>query len=109
MKISNTAVNRPVTVAVLTALLLAIAAFMIPDLTLEMMPDVEPPMVAVVTSYSGAGPLEVEQSVTEILEKTAHQRQRSGLDDLYILLRYQHDHVGIRVRQGSGRSGGRHP
>ena len=80
MKISNIAVNRPVTVAVLTVLLLAIAAFMVPDLSLEMMPDVEPPMVAVLTSFNGAGPVEVEQSVTEVLEKQL--TNVSGLDSM---------------------------
>ncbi len=69
MNISELAVRRPVTIGIITVLLVSMAFFMIPKLAVAMIPDVEAPVVLVRTSYSGANPLEVEQSITEILEK----------------------------------------
>ncbi|MDC7218389.1 MAG: efflux RND transporter permease subunit [Spirochaetales bacterium] len=80
MNLPEISVNRPVTIAVIATLLVGIALFMIPDLAVEMNPDVDAPMAIVSTTYSGASPEEVEQSVTEILEKGLSSV--SGLDTL---------------------------
>lgn len=80
MSLSEVSVNRPITIAVITALLVGISLFMIPSLAVEQMPDVDPPMMIVYTEYDGASPLEVEQSVTEILEQQLSNV--SGLEDL---------------------------
>ena len=80
MNLSELSVNRPVTIAVIIALLLGIAAFMVPHIAVEMTPDIDAPMIIVVTSYTGASPEEVEQSVTEPLEKQLSNV--GGLEDL---------------------------
>ncbi len=69
MNLAEISVRRPVTVLVLTALFVGLAAFMIPDLAVDLYPDVSPPFISVSTTYSGAGPLEVEESITDVLEK----------------------------------------
>jgi len=69
MNISELAVRRPVSVLILTALMAGLAAFMVPDLAVDLYPSISPPIISVSTSYNGAGPLEVEESVTRLLEK----------------------------------------
>ncbi|MDC7126060.1 MAG: efflux RND transporter permease subunit [Spirochaetales bacterium] len=80
MNLSEVSVNRPVTVAIITVLLLGVAAFMIPNLAVELTPDVDPPVALVYTELDGASPQEMEQSVTELLEKQLSNV--SGLDEL---------------------------
>ncbi len=69
MNISEYSVRRPVTVIILFALLLVIASIMVPQLAVDMFPDTTRPVMTVFTSYSGAGPEDVEANVTEPLEK----------------------------------------
>jgi len=69
MNISELSVRKPVTILVLTALLVGLSAFIIPDLAVALYPSVTPPYITVSTSYSGAGPYEVEENITSVLEK----------------------------------------
>ena len=69
MNITETVVRRPVTVVILFALFIGLAAFLVPSIPVELFPDMERPVVMVSTTYSGAGPEDVEQNVTEVLEK----------------------------------------
>ncbi|MBN1997632.1 efflux RND transporter permease subunit [candidate division KSB1 bacterium] len=69
MNISELSVSRPVTVLVLTAVLMIMAIFLVPNLSVEMFPETTFPIVAVVTTYSGASAEEVEDSVTIKIEK----------------------------------------
>lgn len=69
MDLAEISVRRPVTVLVMTALFVGLSAFIIPDLAVDLYPDVSPPFISVTTKYEGAGPLEVEESVTDLLEQ----------------------------------------
>lgn len=68
MKLSEIAVRRPVTtVMVFTAIaLLGCVAFF--KLNLDMLPEIEPPAVSVITPYPGASASDVESEVTRYLE-----------------------------------------
>ncbi len=68
MKIVDFAVKRPVTMTILVAVVLIMGAFTFNRMGLDMFPEMKFPMAVVVTTYSGAGPEEVESRVTEILE-----------------------------------------
>jgi HAE1 family hydrophobic/amphiphilic exporter-1 len=69
MNLTETVVHRPVTVVIIFALFIGLAAFLVPSIPVELFPDMERPVIMVSTSYSGAGPEDVEQNVTETLEK----------------------------------------
>ncbi len=69
MNIAELSVKRPVTILIITALFIGLAAFMVPDLAVDLYPSVTPPYISVSTSYTGAGPMEVEESVTRMLER----------------------------------------
>lgn len=69
MTINDYVVKRPVTMAVLFSLLCLTAAFLVPQLAVNMFPDSSPPVISVSTAYPGAGPEDVEENLTEPLEE----------------------------------------
>lgn len=69
MNISELAVKRPVTVVMLVAAVLVLGFVSLSELSLDLLPDIEIPAAAVVTTYEGAGPYEVESLVTRPIEE----------------------------------------
>ncbi len=68
MSLSKTAVQRPTTVLIIFSILVALGLYASSDLPLDLLPDIELPYVAIMTTYAGAGPQEVEKRVTRPLE-----------------------------------------
>ena len=69
MKLSHISIQRPVfaTVMSLTILLFGIIAFL--RLPVREYPDIDPPIISVVTFYRGASPSVIETEITNILEE----------------------------------------
>jgi len=69
MKISDISIQRPVFASVmsLTILLFGIIAFT--RLPVREYPDIDPPIISVVTTYRGASPSVVETEITNVLEE----------------------------------------
>jgi HAE1 family hydrophobic/amphiphilic exporter-1 len=69
MFLAKLSIDRPVmvTMAILVFVVFGAMAYM--GMPLNLMPDVELPLVSVMTVYSGAGPREVESQVTTKLEE----------------------------------------
>src|SRR5258707_6020258 len=69
MKLSHVSIRRPVfaTVMSLTILLFGIIAFT--RLPVREYPDIDPPIISVVTLYRGASPTVVETQITNVLEE----------------------------------------
>ncbi|MFN2363911.1 MAG: efflux RND transporter permease subunit, partial [Halarsenatibacteraceae bacterium] len=70
MNLSKFTVKRPVftTMAILIVVFLGFVSF--GDLGLDLLPDLEFPIVAVITDYEGAAPEEIETMVTRPIEDT---------------------------------------
>ena len=68
MSLTKRVVSRPVTIVIIFALIVCVAAVMVPNIAIELFPDVDMPTILVMTQYTGAGPEEVEESVTKVLE-----------------------------------------
>lgn len=64
----KTIVNRPTTFFVIFALLTAFGLYTLTDLSVDLFPEIDPPVLVVFTNYEGADPQEVERSVTRPLE-----------------------------------------
>jgi HAE1 family hydrophobic/amphiphilic exporter-1 len=77
---AKTVVSRPTTVFVIFALLIGLGLFSLANLPIDLMPEINMPILVVFTSYTGAGPEEVERSVTRVMEATLSGV--SGLDTL---------------------------
>src|SRR5512147_2690282 len=69
MKLSELSIRRPVfaTVMSLTILLFGIIAFI--RLPVREYPDIDPPIISIVTFYRGASPSVIETEITNILEE----------------------------------------
>jgi HAE1 family hydrophobic/amphiphilic exporter-1 len=62
------AVSRPTTFLIIFVILVGLGIFGMVNLPIDLMPEINPPYLVVFTSYTGAGPEEVERSVTRTLE-----------------------------------------
>ncbi|MCL2265287.1 MAG: efflux RND transporter permease subunit [Treponema sp.] len=80
MSMVKTVVSRPTTVFIIFALLIGLGIFGMINLPIDLYPEISLPIMAVYTSYSGAGPEEVERSVTRLLEATLSSV--SGMDTI---------------------------
>lgn len=69
MSITELSVKRPTLVVVIFTILVFFGIFGYQSLNYELLPDIEPPVMSVSTIYPGAGPGEVETSVTKVLEE----------------------------------------
>jgi HAE1 family hydrophobic/amphiphilic exporter-1 len=68
MSFAKAVVSRPTTVFIIFALLIMLGVFAFVNLPLDLFPEINPPYLVVYTSYTGAGPEEVERTVTRTLE-----------------------------------------
>ncbi|WP_461257876.1 efflux RND transporter permease subunit [Treponema sp. R80B11-R83G3] len=80
MSMVKTVVSRPTTFLIIFALLIGLGFFAMANLPIDLYPEINPPILAVFTTYTGAGPEEVERSVTRILE--AALSSASGLEKM---------------------------
>lgn len=80
MTITELSVKRPTLVVVIFSILVFFGIFGYQTLNYELLPDIEPPVMSVSTIYPGAGPGEVETSVTKVLEE-----ELSSLENIKML------------------------
>ncbi len=70
MSLSKRAVSKPTTVLILFVILTALGIYSTTKLPLDLLPDMELPYIAISTSYTNAGPEEVERSVSRPIESS---------------------------------------
>jgi HAE1 family hydrophobic/amphiphilic exporter-1 len=68
MFLSNVSIKRPIFAAVLMLSLVTLGLFSFKRLSIDMYPDVEIPVISIVTEYPGASPETVEREVTKHIE-----------------------------------------
>ncbi len=69
MQLSDLSVKRPVFAAVVAILIVVIGLVGFFNLSIREYPDVDPPVVSITTSYTGAAATVVESRVTQLLEQ----------------------------------------
>ena len=70
MKISDFSIKRPVFTFVTMMLVILLGAVSLFKIPITLIPELNPPIGVVVTSYPGASPTEVNEKVTKPLEST---------------------------------------
>jgi HAE1 family hydrophobic/amphiphilic exporter-1 len=80
MGMVKTVVSRPTTFFIFFVLLIGLGLFAMINLPVDLYPEINPPILVVYTSYTGAGPEEVERSVSRPLE--AALSSASGLEKI---------------------------
>lgn len=88
MKLSETAIRRPVLATVLSLVIVLFGVISIFQLPIRQYPDVDPPIVSVTTIYPGANPRVVETEVTEPLEE-----QINGIEGIRTLVSQSREQV----------------
>lgn len=73
MSISETAIKRPILFIVLFLVLSGFGIVAYKNLKYELLPDLATPLVTVFTTYPGAAPKEVENSVTKKIEEAVSE------------------------------------
>ena len=68
--IAKLAVNKPTTVLVIFLLLFGLGVYASLDLPIDLFPEINPPILLVITDYSGTSPEEMEKTVTRPLESS---------------------------------------
>jgi len=68
MSVASNIVKRPVLAIVIFGLIAIVAMFFVTSIPIDMLPEINPPFLVVLTPYRGAGPEIVENSVTRVLE-----------------------------------------
>jgi hydrophobic/amphiphilic exporter-1 (mainly G- bacteria), HAE1 family len=76
MDISEYSVKHPVTVLILFALIMGIAATLLSKLALDLYPSIDQPVFTVFTRFPGAGPEDIERNVTARLERSLSSSRR---------------------------------
>ncbi len=70
MKITQTAIKRGVTFFMIYMIAVGFGLFSLSRLKLDLYPEMEFPMVAVITQYTGVGPYDIETVITRQVEET---------------------------------------
>jgi multidrug efflux pump len=78
--ISDVSIRRPVLATVVSLLLIVLGLFAFTRLPLRELPDIDPPVVSVSTSYTGASAAVVETRITQVLEDAV-----SGIEGVDLL------------------------
>jgi hydrophobic/amphiphilic exporter-1 (mainly G- bacteria), HAE1 family len=69
MSIPRLAIERPITMFMLSAVVILIGGLSLARLPVDLMPDVSFPSITVRVTYAGVGPLEIEELVTRPIEQ----------------------------------------
>ena len=69
MKLSEFGVKWPVTTSMIFIACVILGGFAYTRVGIDLMPDMNIPVISVITSYKGAGPHEVETRITEVIEE----------------------------------------
>lgn len=70
MNLSKFAVKRPVTITMLILIVILFGMISLAGLPIDLFPEIEVPVAIVMTSYSGAGPQEIENLISKRIEET---------------------------------------
>ncbi|MDR0589657.1 MAG: efflux RND transporter permease subunit, partial [Spirochaetaceae bacterium] len=99
MNIPKYSVKRPVTIVVLYALAMGVAATLVPNLAVDLFPSTTRPVLSVYTSFPGAGPADVERNVTDPLEKVLASSQ--GLTEMTSNSSFESSFINLNFAYGT--------
>ncbi|TFG61678.1 MAG: efflux RND transporter permease subunit [Spirochaetales bacterium] len=68
MSVVQNTIKKPTTVIIIFALIVGLGLYLVRSLPIDMLPNIEIPIIVLSTTYTGAGPEDVEKSVTRPLE-----------------------------------------
>ena len=98
MKISDVSIHRPVLATVGSLLLVVLGVIAFTRLPLRELPDIDPPVVSISTTYTGASAAVMETRVTKVLEDAVSGIE--GVDTLRSESENGNSHINIEFTLG---------
>ena len=100
MKLTEFSVKQPIAALMLLLALILIGAVSLSKLSIDMFPDIEPPVVSILTTWPGASASDVETEVTQKIED-----QVSAVNNLDSLTSKSLDNLSVsRVNLNGGQT-----
>lgn len=99
MKLSEHAVNRPVTTAMVFVAVVVIGAVSLTRLSIDLLPQIDFPSISVFTTYEGVGPVEMETLITRPVEEAVSTIQ--GLERVESFSAEGRSRVALRFSWGT--------
>ncbi len=99
MKLPEISVKRRVATLMVFLAVVVLGGIVLGNLKLDMLPDIEPPVINVITPWPGASASDIEQKVTKILEDQLSLIE--GVDDIYSKSLDNLSVVTVRFKWGS--------
>ena len=101
MSIYKSAINKPVTTALIFVAVIVIGLYSLSKLPIDQFPEMEPPYITVMTTYAGASASEIETNVTKIIENSL--TSVDGLKELTSSSRDNMSVVSLELEWGTDR------
>ena len=101
MSIYKTAIQKPVTTALIFVAVIVIGLFSLSRLPIDQFPEMDPPYITVMTTYAGASASEIETNVTKIIENSL--TSVDGLKELTSSSRDNMSVVSLELEWGTDR------
>src|SRR5262245_2084534 len=98
MSIPATAIRRPVTMFMISAVIILLGGISLTRLPVDLLPDVQYPTVTVRVGYQGVGPQEIEQILTRPIEQAVSAV--AGLEQVESTSSEGNSNVRLRFRWG---------
>ena len=101
MSIYKSAIEKPVTTALIFVAVIVIGIYSLSKLPIDQFPEMEPPYITVMTTYAGASASEIETNVTKIIENAL--TSVDGLKELTSSSRDNMSVVSLELEWGTDR------
>lgn len=98
MRLPKTSVKNPVTTLMVFLGVIMVGLFCIWQMPIDLFPEMDIPAVTVITAYEGAGPEEIEEKITQVLEerlatvedlKHIYSTSREGLSTIRLMFDWE--------------------
>ncbi|MDR0301319.1 MAG: efflux RND transporter permease subunit, partial [Treponema sp.] len=99
MNISEYSVKHPVSIVIIFALIIGVAATLITNLALDLYPSIDQPVFTVYTRFPGAGPEDIERNVTERLERALSSSR--GLANMTSNSQFETSNIRLEFEYGT--------
>ncbi len=101
MSIYKSAIEKPVTTALIFVAVIVIGVFSLSRLPIDQFPEMDPPFITVMTTYPGASASEIETNVTKLIENSL--TSVDGLKELTSSSRDNMSVVSLELEWGTDR------
>lgn len=99
MKLSERAVNRPVTTAMVFVAIVVVGGVSLSRLKIDLLPEIDFPSISIFTTYEGVGPEEIETLITRPVEEAVSTVQ--GIDRVESFSAEGRSRVALRFTWGT--------